>query len=342
MTLDAVAGKTREILKWSAIFLGALFVIFIALRIFSIIQTAFAPPPPPGVAFGKLPSPDFPNNTVGISLSYTLDTISGQLPVFSLQEKVFKMTESQPDLLALSKAQNMVEGVGFEEPPVKISENIYQWTDQEKSRTLTMNIQDINFNMISDFLSNPDQPFFDQEIQKAVDTARGFLESIKLLPEDLDLTKTQTGLFSVKNYSIIPATSLSSTQVLQVNFFQKPFNNLPIYYPRFSISPLNFLVGQVDGQSQVVEANFFYQKPSSESSTYPIKTASQAFEDLKKGKGYITTLINSQSNKISINNVSLGYYVSEKKQDFLLPIVVFQGNNFTAYVAAVTDEWIDR
>lgn len=342
MTLDSVAEKTRGIFKWSAIFLGTIFVILIALRIFSIIQTTFAPPPPPGVAFGKLPPPDFPNNTVGTNLSYTIDTISGKLPVFPLQEKVFKMTENQPDLLALSKAQSMVAGVGFDQPPVKISENIYQWNDQQISRTLTMNTQDLNFNMISDFLSNPNQPFFNQDIQTAVDKARSFLESMKLFPDDIDLTKTQTGLSSIKNYSIVPATSLSNAQAVQVNFFQKPFNSLPIYYPKFFVSPLNFLVGQVNGLPQVVEANFFYQKPSSQFSTYSIKTASQAFEDLKKGKAYIAASVNSQNNKISINSVTLGYYMSEKKQDFLLPIVVFQGNNFTAYVTAVTDEWINK
>ena len=340
MTLSDTAEKTKKILKWAAIFLGAIFVILIALRIFSAVKEAFAPPPPPGVAFGKLPPPDFPITATSQNFFYTLDTISGKLPAFPSQIKVFKMSENQADLLALSKTQNIVGGAGFTNSPTKISENIYQWRNNQ-NLTLTMNIQDLNFNVISDFLQNPNQPLFNQNTQTAVDTARSFLGNMRLLPEDIDPTTIQTKLFSIKNYGLIPATSLSNTQVIQVSFFQKPFDNLPIYYPRVSISPINLLIGQAERGPQIVEANFFYQKPSSTFSTYPIKTAAKAFDDLKKGKAYIAIFTSSQ-NKISINNVSLGYYISEKKQNFLLPIIVFQGSDFTAYVTAIADEWVNK
>lgn len=338
MTLDQAAEKTKAILKWGGLLLGLILVIFIVTRIYSLIFPASQPPP--DTSFGKLYPPDFPSTTEK-DFSYTLDTLSGNLPTFSTQEKVFKMVQKTPDLLALSKAQNLVTGAGFDTNPTKISENIYQWRD-DKSRILTMNIQELNFNMISDFLSNSQQSFFSQEIGDAERAAENFLTGIGLKPDDLDLTKTKTSLYSIKNFSLIPATSLSNTQAIQVSFFQQSFNNLPIYYPGGLISPLNFLIGEVKAQPEVVEANFFYQKPDTQSSTYPIKTASVAFEDLKKGKAYIASF-SSLSNKISIKNISLGYYISEKKQDYLLPIVVFEGNDgFIAYQLAVTDEWVNK
>ncbi|HKC14689.1 MAG TPA: hypothetical protein VKC89_01850 [Patescibacteria group bacterium] len=338
MTLDQAAEKTKVFLKFSGILLGLVFVLFVGSKIFSAIFPAAAPPPE--VSFGKLYSPDFPNSP-NKTFSYTLETISGRLPTFQPQVKVFKMATNTPDLLALSKAQALVSGVGFNNSPAKISDNIYQWRDSKSSRILTMNIQDLNFNMISDFLSNPNQPFFPKEVGDATKTAENFLTGINLMPGDLDPTKTQASLFSIKNYSLVPATSLSNAQAIQVSFFQKPFNNLPIYYLRTAVSTLNFLVGGVGTKPEVVEANYFYQKPSSESSTYPIKTANVAFEDLKKGKVYIAS--SGSGDKVSIKNISLGYYMSEKKQDYLLPIVVFEGNDgFMAYEFAVTDEWVNK
>ncbi len=306
-------------------------MIFILIGIKNAIFPT--PPPPPQVSFGKLPPLDFaPSNKV---LSYSLDTISGNLPSFPKQVKVYEMQTSQPDLLALSKAQAIVGNVGFSDSPTKISDNIYQWRDQN-GRILTMNIQTQNFSMFSDFLSDPNQPLFGQTEDKAVSVSQNFLSGMGLMPKDLDTP--QSALFSIKNYSIVPASSLSNAQAVKVSFLQKPFNGLPIFYP-MGQSPINFLVGQVNGGPQVVEANFFYQAPSDVSSTYPIKTAQQALDDLKKGKAFIAVTTNS---KVSLTNITLDYYMSQRSEDFLVPIFVFQGDGFLAYENAITDEWVNK
>lgn len=341
MTLADASEKTREILKWGSIILGSLLLIFIAIRIFSFIQSSFAPPPAPQVSYGKLNYPDFPNNASNNKFTYSINTLSGSLPTFPTQGKVFKMEENQPDLLALSKAQSKVENVGFDQSPTKISDSIYQWRDKS-ARIFTMNIYNSNFNMISDFLNNPNQPLLTEDSNTAKKTAENFLSTLNLLPLDIDSKLTNTSLFAIKNYGLVPATSLSNAQAILVSFFQQPLENLPIFYANPSVSPLNFLIGEPNGNPEVVDANFSYQKVSKNSSTYPIKDSSLAFEDLKKGKAYIASYTGPGKN-ISISNVLLGYYISEKKQDHLLPIVVFQGDNgFTAYVVAVKDEWVNK
>lgn len=199
-----------------------------------------------------------------------------------------------------------------------------------------MNIQTQNFSMFSDFLSNPNQPLFGQTEDKAISVSQNFLSGMGLMPQDMDIP--QTALFSIKNYSIILASSLSNAQAVKVSFTQKPFNGLPIFYS-MGQSPINFLVGQINGEPQVVEANFFYQTPSDVSSTYPIKTAQQALNDLKKGKAFIAVTKNS---KVSLTNITLDYYMSQRSQDFLVPIFVFQGDGFLAYENAVMDEWVNK
>ncbi len=246
-----------------------------------------------------------------------------------------------PDLLALPRAQDKVRGVGFEDKPTKISENVYQWKDTQTGRILTMDILNLNFSMFSNFLSDPNTSFFNQEVDSAIKTAKDFLQGMKVFPDDVDEGKTKVSLYSIKNFSIIPATSLSNSQAVRVNFYQKKINNLFVFYPVPNNTPLNLLVGIIKGQPQVVDANFFHQAPTSAFSTYPLKSAGLAFEDLKNGKAYIASGANG-SEKVIIRNISLGYFISEKKQDFLLPIVVFEGEGFQAYVLAVTDEWVNK
>ncbi len=333
-TLTETISETKTAFKWIGIGIIGIIVIFILFA----IKNAFFPaaPPPPQVSFGKLPALDFP--TYNKALSYNLDTISGNLPTFPQQLKVYEMQQAQPDLLALSKSQNIVGNIGFNDSPAKISDNIYQWRDNA-NRVLTMNIQTQNFNMFSDFLSDPNQPTFGDTIDKAVNVSQNFLTSMGIASQDIDMTQAQTGLFSIKNYSIVPASSLSTAQAVQVSFIQKPFNNLPIFYSQGQ-SPINFLVGEVNGEPQVVEANFFYQAPSDISSTYPVKTALEALDDLKKGEAFIMT--SDPNAKISITKIMLAYYASQSEQNFFVPIIVFQGDGFLAYENAVKDEWVNK
>lgn len=313
--------------------MAALIIIFFLMKIKDAIFPA--PPPPPTVGFGKLPDIEFPAST-NKNLSYSINTITGTLPTFVLSEKVFKMQDVQPDLLSLQRAKEKAKSIDFEGNPVEVSENVYQWKDS-KGQILTMSILDFDFNLSSDFLSK-EISIFREGTDAAVETAKEFLQRMELFYENIDETKTTTELFSIKNFRLVPAVALSNTQVIRINFFQKDINGLPIYYPR-AVTPLNLTVADLE-DPKVIEGNFFYQKTSELFSTYPLKTAEQAFDDLKKGNSYISIL--SQAANVSIKKVKLGYYMAEKKQKYLMPVIVFEGDNFQAYVSAVTDEWVDK
>ena len=171
-------------------------------------------------------------------------------------------------------------------------------------------------------------------------TATDFLQKMNSLPDDIDLSQTQATNLSIKNNSLVLATSISNTQLIRVNFNQSDVNGLPIYYQDPNESNISVLVGGGSDKPQIVQATYIHQAIDTQSATYPIKTTNQAFAQLQKGQGYIASYYGTNK-KITIRDVLLGYYISKEDQDYLIPIFVFQGDDgFIAYVNAITDEWI--
>ena len=346
-TLSSTTAWTRKIIKWTVIGVGLIVVGLILFRLFEFVKNQFTPPPPPTVSFGKLPEVAFPHSRTDEALSYSIDTITGALPVFPDRANVYKTIEPGPDLLALDKATEKVSGAGFNAFPSQVSEGVYQWSDGDSTqlpKKMVFNIFSSNFNISSPFLSDP-QVLSANNLPNetaAINTAQNFLSNMSSLPEDLDLSKTQATLFSIKNGALESSTSLSNTQVVLVSFFQKSLNELPIVYPNPNSSTMSVLVSGGGRAPQIVRVDFFHQDIASGSATYPIFTSQEAFDKLKNGEVYIASH-DGVSEKISIREIYLGYYLADQAQAYVMPVVVFKGNNgFTAYASAIKDDWIQN
>ncbi len=180
-------------------------------------------------------------------------------------------------------------------------------------------------------------------IPDAIAQAHEFFDTMQSFPKDIDPNKTTTQLLNVKAGSFYPASSLSTAQIIRVDFYQQDYNKLPIFYPNPPYSGISAIIASGKDQSvQIVEAHRNWQQITDQSGTYPLKTTAQAFDELQKGKAYIAAYTGT-STTIQINNVLMGYYVGPSQQKYLMPIIVFQGNDgFYAYVSAVTDAWIGK
>ena len=347
LTLSQATSLTKRIAKWSAIIALSIILLIIFVRVGKTLKEIIAPtpPPPPTVSFGKLPAIEFPNNSFPQKITYTIDTVTGALPKLPDRANVFKMGEPNPDLLALKKAEQKVTGEGFSQPAIRISGNTYQWTDSKSPilRKLNIDIFTLDFTVSSSFLSNQAVTLGTNlpNPDNAKGVAQSFLSNMSFLYEDLNLEKTKTNLLSIKNSNLQPATSISTAQIIEVDFFQKDVDKMPILYSKNNSSTMNIFVGGGENQAQVVKSELFHQTISSQSSTYPIKTASDAFLQLRRGEAYI--LSSQKDEDVSVRNIYLGYFMANKKQDFLMPIIVLEGDNgFVAYVSAVKDEWINK
>lgn len=243
-------------------------------------------------------------------------------------------------------------------------------------RTLDYNTISQNFTMTSDYLTQL-SVLQAQNIQnmsdptEAISPVQSFLSSLNASTSDIDFSLTQSPpsgdsyttspqMYSVSNGQLTPASAISAAQVIRVDIYQQAINysivagenqdlthaqsfnmQLPIVYPNPPYSTMNFYVASGQGQADIVEANFNHQtintQPSTQA-TYPIKSAQQAFDDLKSGKAYIASY-NGTGNQILINNVFLAYFIGNSQQNYLTPVVVFQGQDgFFAYVPAITDD----
>lgn len=344
-TLNTTKKETQLILKWGGIALAIIFLFFMGIKFVSFVKDLFSPPPPPQASFGKLPAIPFPNQ-IEENLTYSLDTVTGFLPNFSDRAKVYKITVSPPTLLGPDKARGKVAKIGFESNGIQIAEDTYQWTDQAKSlqRTITMNIFSSDFALSSPYLVTPSLQVFSglDEKNRATEIAKSFLSDMSLYPQDIDENKTKITSYSIEKSVLTQTTKISDTKIVKVDFFQKDQDSLPIYYDKGISSTMNFSIGKEDKGLKIVNARYFHKNISKEASTYAIKTAKEAFSELQKGKAYIAYKP-ADTVEFTIKKVFLGYYIGEDQQEYLMPVVVFEGtDDFVAYVSAVRGEWISN
>lgn len=349
VTLHDVIRQIRLVLKWGGIMLATVLTVFFVFKIGFFVKEVFWPTPKPGpeVCFGKLQNITFPqNDSISQKLNYKIETISGTLPTFQDDRlKVYEIIQPVPGLRDLDKAQEKLSRLGFISKPIPISGIIYQWEDKSSlPKKINYDILTLNFNIFSDFATSPEiltaNNLPDQDT--ALTIARSYLSDLNSLPENLDLNKTKITLQSIENGRIISAEKLPDAKLIRIDFYQNDVDKLPIFYPHPPFSNIHLIIAGGETGAQVVEGSFSNSKIGSKSCTYPIKTVDQAFRELQNGKAYIG-FYSGTNNTVLIKNAFLAYYMDETLQKYLMPIIIFTGEDeFYAYVSAITDEWINR
>lgn len=350
MTLHQTTEFFHKFLKWSLILGSLTMALILVFNITKIIFKILYPPPPdyPTVAFGKLPPVTFPKSTVNESFTYTINTLTGTLPSLPDRVKIFKHATKPVTLLNVQNARDKVAQLGFMNGPEKqfhefaITPTRYQWQVVTNGllRTIIMNTDTYDFRLTSTYRTYP--PILNQSLVASDDNVKNrvidFLTDISLLSDDIDMEKAKITPLTLKSGILLPAENVSSTQVFRIDIFQKDVEKLPIFYPTYPQSSIYFLMmARANNIDDVLEANFYHQATATESATYPIKTAQEAFEDLKAGKGYVANYYGTTKD-IQITDITLGYYVGEERLGYLLPVIMFQSKEeYFAFVPAIKE-----
>lgn len=381
MTLHKVVETSKKVGIGAGIGVGVLLVLFFIIKIGGIVISLMTPPKilPPNQAYDILPAIQFPQSDINNDLTYVLNTISGTLPSdFPDRVHVYPITIPNPSLLNLEKAKEKARTLEFMDregntlPETSLGNGKYQWAERQGiNRRIIFDILTFNFSMSSNYLSSLTvlgaENLSDEK--EAIKTAKDFLGNIELYPEDIDIDKIQTPqkntnyntfpkLFAIRNGTLVSTTSLSNAKVIRVNFYQKDIEydmdtgqegaqklkmKLPIYYPDPPHSTMSFWIASGQSVPEVTASEFIHHVIATgqdNPATYLIKTAEEAFDELKNGNAYIASYFGLDK-EILISDIYLAYYLGEEIQEYLMPIIVFEGKDgFFAYVSAVKTDWV--
>lgn len=343
--LTNTAYYTRLVIKFGSITI----ITLILMRIIWVVGTNVylslfpPPPPPPTVAFGKLPNLPFPEQKVP-ALTLSLQTPTGETPVLPKQTLVYFMPQATSSLLALDEATTIANSLDFNQNRSATSEVIYRFEKEDTPATLDINIVNKTFSLNYDLTQTPDllntRPRSTVEAEQAV---KNLLSSGGILTTDLEEGRTSFEFLKVQDEKLVGAQSLSESQFVKVNLFRKPYNELPVLTLSKKNGNVWFIVtGSTSSDTNIIAGEYHYfPVDEKSSSTYPIKTAQQAWDELVSGKGFISQL--PQETNIAVRRVYLAYYDSGKPQEFLQPIIVFEGDGgFLAFVPAVSREYYSQ
>lgn len=354
--LTEISIGTRKFFVWLVI----VFIAYLILKLLIGIGISYwqntHPPliPPPQMQFGKLPIPKFVSKISSSGIKFSLENIAGQPVLDKPQEatlagKVYQMPKKLPTLLSEERAKKFAFKLGFTETPIVTDATRYDFTDpQDKLRTLSIDIVNMNFHLRYDWTQNPDVLSEGKFISKeqATDEIKNFLQINNLFDESILQGKTTIDLLTAdspkKNF--IPATSLSNAQAFRLNFFRPDLDKMKILPPLFNQSYIYviYIPAKKANQQMLDVAWTFWPIAFDSFATYPLKSVTSAWADLSDGYASVINMgYNNTPEKIVIRHIYLAYYDSEKPQTYLQPIYVFEGdNNFVAYLPAVTNDWL--
>ncbi len=345
LTLHAATEDAKALAKIAIVLVVLVIIIVLLMPFFNAFLNSLFPKQValPEARFGKVPHISFPENSLQKNFTYTINTLPGDLPTFPDRVNVYQIPAPQPNLLALERAKQRVADVGFFSQPTPITDTLYQWIETSVlSKKLEFDILSLNFGLDSTYLT-PEASMSAGSLPldtKATEMTTNFITKLSSFPGDIDQGKTKITYYIIADGKLKEIPTRESAQILRVSFFQNNLAELPIYYPNPPFSTMNLLVGGGEQFSPTVIGGLFTHYTPDSSSTYAIKTSQQAFDDLKNKRGYIASH-NGSSNNIVITDVKLGYYAPYVSQGYLLPIIVFEGEEgFLGYVEAIADNWL--
>ena len=347
-SLTETAYYTRRAINWGILAIVGYVVLRFMWGIFVILWLTVFPPkaPPPNHAFNVIPKLVFPPQaTPSGQLTFQLETITGRLPGASESAAVYFMPKAAPNLLALTKTQQMASRLGFDPTPIAESKNIYRFNDTDfPLRRLRYDIVSNNFVLRYAFERDPGL-FVEKNlptIESAKMEAMNMLQNYELYNEDLAGGTDAITYLRLVSDQLVPTTSLSQSDAVRIDFFRMPVGTTPVYTPYPDEAPVSIILsGAATNQKKRVLqfAYTFWPIDYQTTATYELKTPDTAWQELQSGQGYIARYPKSGSTAL-VRNLTIGYYDSFEPQTYLQPIFVFEGDDgFLGYVPAVSATW---
>lgn len=349
MSLTYTAYVSRNIIKYGG---GALVAIVLSWStVVAVIKAYKAAHPPyvsPTVRYGKLPKIIFPEKTFSAK-KFVLELAGDNFPKLGDQAKVFVIYRPSSVVLALEEDKKTARAMGFVAEPVKISDGIYEFTNDSLNQSLMMNVLEGSFILKYPYLE--DQMLLTSgglpNGEGAIEGAKSFLQNAQKLRTDLLDGEKKVTFWGIEPDGLKSVPALSEANLVRVDLFRKNIEeNFRVLSSDPSRAAVSVLVsGSTVTGKKIVEVNYKYVDIDRESfATYPIKPVETAWKELQAGNYW--PAIDTGKEEVTIRNVSLAYFEPIKitdKANFLQPVYLFEGDNgFVAYIPAVVDKYLQE
>ncbi len=351
MTLSEFAYQIRVLGKLLAVFFGA--AVLFVLMILVLIQSLKKPEQKTlalNTTFGKIEKPLFEASLPYGKMKFALDTIDGDYPVTTPSANVYFIPENKATLAYLTRVEALAQSFGFDTAGVKSERINENWVKYEDAvRKLQIDIKNFHFH----YLLKPSSEL--QKLVEATPSARftlledHFLEVAKqtlssrnVYPAHLAAGKTNLVYlkYDLAQNKFVPAVAGDIPQAVRVDFFRKD-EKLPVVPPKYFESQNYVVMAPLEYYPQEVEVQFMSFDKLDEPGVYPLMSAKEAWERLKKGEVKTISVASQIEDSIKIKEIYLGYYDPLSYQKYFQPVFIFLGDqNYVGYIEAIRPEYL--
>ena len=344
MTLTEVSILTRRTINYLGIAFVVLIIGSILWKIGLPLWRKISPENPKAtILFGKL-QPLALSGEEKTQYTFSLETPTIQLPELPKVAQVFPYISPESSFDNLSVTSQLAKTLGFTGKVTSLTNVIYRFEHKDLPSHLDINIINKTFSLNYNLTQTPEilmlQP---ASTQNALASIVSFLTRAGLLPEDLDQTNPKFDLLKTQGGELTQAISLSEANLVRVNLFRSNYAGLPLVAKDSQKANVWFLVSGENQEGKKIIAGEYHYFPIDVqgSSTYPLKDAEVAWNELLSGTA---SIINSpkDATTIPIRKIYLAYYDPGEFQQFMQPIIVFEGPNFLAYLPAITGDYYSQ
>lgn len=351
-SLTETAYYSRKIIKYGSVTIVALLI----MRSLVITASAYwrklhpAPAAAPTVSFGKLPKLGFPSRTGLPTITLRAETIDGSFPKLAETAKVYFMPGVSPNLLAIDNAKTFGRKLGFTSEPEIIDQYILKYYSDNSPKTiLEVNALTKNFTLVYNWredvnIINQGNPSAESQ---AIASAKSILQNYGVFTDDLAQGEQTISYLKYDQGNLTITPFFSEANFAKINFFRNKLDEIALLPPKPKESNVSVVLAASDSNrdtKEVIDIQYTnYPISLNKYATYPLKKVDQAWSQLAAGKGFIADIGSNADGKVVVRKAYLAYFDSNEPQDFLQPVIVFEGDrDFFAYVPAVTDDWIEQ
>ncbi|MFA6361697.1 MAG: hypothetical protein WCX33_02735, partial [Candidatus Shapirobacteria bacterium] len=299
MSLTQTAYTSRQVIKFG----GSGLIIFVFL--WTVISTGYklyikAHPPyiAPTAKYGILPKNTFPEKLTE-QKTFSFELPNDVIPTFKDQAKVYVIYRPNTTFLALEEDTKTAIDFGFESKPTEIKPGIYEFKNDTLNRTLTVNVLDGDFKMTYPYTSDQMllEPKSMPKKEEAVNIASSFLEKGNKLTSDLDEGEKKVSFWQIQGTGLKAVSSQAEANAARVDFYRKNLDDFNLVSTNYGQASVSVLVSGSDVEGKrVIEVNFKDITIDRESfSTYQIKTAQEAINDLNNGNYWTAVDVNNKN-----------------------------------------------